>query len=80
MRIERLQHAVDGAVDQPVGFDRLGVLRLDRAQRRGERLVVIRHRVCGGQRALAENPADQGREQDGDDGGRQVDRLRMSRC
>ena len=69
MRIERLQHAVDGAVDHAVGFDRLGVLRLDGGQRRGEGLVVIRHRVGGGERALAVNPANEGGNHDGDNGG-----------
>ena len=54
MRIERLQHAVDGAVDQPIGFDRLGVVRLNGAQRRRERLVVIGKAIFGGQGAAAE--------------------------
>ena len=69
MRIERLQHAVDRAVDHPVGLDRFGVLRLDRGQRRGKGLVVIRNRVGGGKGALPVNPSNEGGNHDGDNGG-----------
>ena len=44
MRVERLQHAVDAAVDEPIGLDRLGVFRLDGRQRRGERSCSARAR------------------------------------
>ena len=69
MRIERLQHAVDRAVDHPVGLDRFRVLRLDRGQRRGKGLVVIGNRVGGGKRALSVNPSNEGGNHDGDNGG-----------
>ena len=71
MRIERLQHAVDGAVDQAIGFDGVGVVGLDRAQRRRERLVVIGQPIFGGQRAASEHAAGEGRQQNGEGGGRQ---------
>ena len=37
MRIERGEHAADGAVDQAVGLDLVDVARFDGAQRGGER-------------------------------------------
>ena len=46
--IERLQHAADGPVDQLIGLDLLHVARLDRVERRGEGLVLLR---AGGLRA-----------------------------
>ena len=49
MRIERLQHAVDGAVDQAIGLDRFGVVGLNGAQRRGKRPVVIGKAIFGRQ-------------------------------
>ena len=45
VRIERLEHAVDGAVDQAVGLDFLGVLRLDGGQGRREGPVVLRDAI-----------------------------------
>ena len=70
MRIERAEHAADGAVDEAVGLDLVDVVRLDRAQRRGEGLVVLRHLVVGRQRASAEEAADQrGHDDREDDGG-----------
>jgi len=69
MRVERLEHAVDRAVDHPIGLDRFRVLRLDRAQRGGKGLVVIRNRVGGGKGALSVNPSNEGGNYDGDNGG-----------
>ena len=59
MRVERLEHAADGAVDQPVGFDLADVIGVDRAQRGGKDLVLVRDLVFGRQSAPAEEPADQ---------------------
>ena len=59
MRIERAEHAANGAVDEVVGLDLVDVVRLDRAQRRGERLVVLGNLVVDRERAPAEQSADQ---------------------
>ena len=69
MRIERREHAADRAVHQTIRIDLVDVAGFDGAQRRRERLVVIRHLVVGEQ-ALAEEPADQRGHGDGghDDG------------
>ena len=62
MRIERLQHAVDGAVDEAIGFDRLGVVGLNGAERGGEGLVVIGEPIFGRQRAASEYAAGERRQ------------------
>ena len=60
MRIERLEHAGDGAVDQPVGLDRADVIGVDRVQRGSKDLVLVRNLVFDRQGAAAVEAADQG--------------------
>ena len=64
MRIERLQHAADGAVHEPVGVDLLDVSLLDRLSAAVNTLYALRQAVLGRQHAAAEEPADEGREGD----------------
>ena len=40
MRVERAQHALDGAVDEPLGIELLDILGFDGGQCRGEDLVL----------------------------------------
>ena len=68
MRIQRAEHAADRAVDEAVGFDRADVVRLDRVERGGERLVIgslVVDRQC----APAEKSADESGDDDGKDNG-----------
>ena len=70
MRIERVQHAVDRAVDQPVRRQLVDVLTIDRVERRREHAILLRHFVLARQRGAAEEPAGKRGNQDGKDGGR----------
>ena len=58
MRIERLQHAVDRAVDQPVRRHLLDVLAIDRRERRGEDAILLRKLVLRRDDAAAEDAAE----------------------
>ena len=58
-----------GAVDEAVGIDLVDVARLDGAQRRGERLVVLGNLVVGRERAASEQPADERGDADREDDG-----------
>jgi hypothetical protein len=66
MRIERLQHARDRAIDQPVGLDVADVVLLDGPERRPEDLVLVRHLVLRRQGAPAEEAAGQGAKHNGE--------------
>ena len=57
MRIEGLQHPVDGAVDQSIGFDFAHVLRFDRGEGRREDAVPSFDLVLGGEQAGPEDGA-----------------------
>src|SRR4029079_6288801 len=61
VRIERAEHPAHGAVDEIVGIDLVDVVRFDRAERRREGSVVLRHLVVGCERAPSEEAADQRR-------------------
>ena len=68
MRIERLQHAGDGAVDRAVGRSASAdVVLLDRAQRRGEDLVLLGNLVLGDSALAAEDAAEHGAQQTTDE-------------
>ncbi len=60
MRIERAEHAADRAVDEAIRFDLVDVVGFDRAQRGGERAIVIGDLVVGRERAASEQAADEG--------------------
>ena len=62
--IERLQHAADGPVDQLIGLDLLHVARLDRVERRGEGLVLLREAVFARGHAVAQHAAEKGKHED----------------
>jgi len=61
VRVERLQHAADGAVDETVRVDlaRARVFRLDRRERRRKDLVLIRNPILGDQGTMAVEAANQ---------------------
>ena len=63
VRIQRLQHAVDGAVHQPGGVHRLGVVVLDGSERGGEDAVLLADLVLVGQGPAPEQPAHQRRDE-----------------
>ncbi len=65
MRIERLEHAGDGAINEPVGFDRADVIGVNGAQRGGKDLILLRNLVFDGQGAPAVESAYQCTENDG---------------
>ena len=65
MRIERLEHAVDRAVDESIRLHRLRVVGADGVERGGEGLVVI-GQVLGCQCAPSEeHTAGHGRQENG---------------
>ena len=64
MGIERLQHAADGAVDQAIGLHLVHVPRLDEAQSRRERPVVIGQTFVGGGGTSAEDASNDGGSED----------------
>src|SRR5262245_28506013 len=64
MRIQRLQQAADGAVDQPVRFVLPDVVLLDGAKGRRKDLVLIGNLVLGYERAAPPKPAGYGTEND----------------
>jgi hypothetical protein len=49
MRVQRLQHAGDGAVDEPVGLEVTHVFLFDGLQSGGKDLVLVGHLVLSGQ-------------------------------
>ena len=61
MRIQRLQHALDAAVDQAVGGHFLHVLAIDGRERRGEDPILLRDFILPCQDAAVE-AADKRRE------------------
>ena len=69
MRVERLQHAADGAVDQAGGIDLVDVIGLHGAEGRGE-LPVVGDAFGRGQRVAAEQPSDQRAHGDDEQGSR----------
>src|SRR5204863_358870 len=66
MRVERLEHAGDGTVDQAVGFDRADVIRVDRVQRGSKDLVLVRDLVFDRQGTTAVKAPNQGAKSDGE--------------
>ena len=64
MRIERLQHAADGAVDQPVRFVLPDVVLLDGAEGRREDFVLVRNLILGDKRVAPPEPAGYGTKDD----------------
>ena len=70
MGIERLEHAADGAVDQPVGRRFTDVVVLDRAERRGEHLVLVGKLILGDEGVAAEEATDERTADDHEHGGR----------
>jgi len=64
MRIERLEHPGNGAVDQPVRFDLADVILFDGLQCGGKDLVLVRDLVLGYQRRPAEKAPNHGRNRD----------------
>src|SRR5205823_14192087 len=72
VRVERAEHAADGARHEVLGLDLVDVVALDRAERGREGLVVLRHLVVGSQGASSEKAAHESgkddREQDGGEG------------
>jgi hypothetical protein len=75
MGIERLQHPLDAAVDQPLGRDFLDVLTVDRAQRRGEDAILLRDLVLACQHAAVDTANDR-RKNDGKQ--RSLEEARMT--
>ena len=71
VRVERLEHAGDGAVDEAVGFDVLDVLLLHGGQRGGEDAIAIGQAVGGGLCATAEHAPDERGDGDGEQDRRQ---------
>ena len=71
MRVERLQHAVDGAVDQAVRRHFIDVLALDGRERGGEDAILLGDLVLPGRDVLAEQAADERRHRDSQDRRRQ---------
>ena len=65
VRIQRLQHAPDGLVDETLNVYLVDVVRLDRRQRGGERVVVLRDRFLGRENSTAEQSAGKRRQHDG---------------
>ena len=61
VRVERLQQAGDGAVDDPVGFDVADVDVLDGAEAGGEDLVLLGDLILGRQRGVSEQAAQHDR-------------------
>jgi hypothetical protein len=64
MRVERLEHAVDGSLDQPVGGYLTDIVVLDGAKGRREDLVLPGKLILGDHGLAAEQPADQRTEYD----------------
>jgi len=60
VRIQRLEHPRDGAVHQPVGFDRADVIRLNGVQGCRKDLVLVGNLVLDGKGAAAVEPAHEG--------------------
>ena len=71
MRIERLEHPGNGAVDQPVGLHLADVLLLDGLQSGRKYLVLVGNLVLRDQRRPAEEPPDYRRDRDDRAGRRQ---------
>ena len=69
MRIERVQHAVDRAVDQPVRRHVVDVLAVDGVERRREHAILLRHFVLARERGAAEESAGERGNQNGKNGG-----------
>src|SRR4051794_9798728 len=70
MRIERVQHAVNRTVDQPVRGQLVDVLTIDGVQRRREHAILLRHFVLPGERGAAKEPAGKRGNEDRKDSGR----------
>jgi hypothetical protein len=66
MRVERVEHPVDGAVDQPIRRQFVDVLLVDRVERSREHPVLLRDLVLARQGGAAEKSAGQGRDEHGD--------------
>ena len=65
MRIQRLQHAADGPRHELLDVDLVDVVGFDRGERRRERVVLPGHRILARQHLTAEQPARDGRQDDG---------------
>jgi hypothetical protein len=63
--VERLKHAGDGTVDQPVGFGRADVGVVNCGQRGGKDLVLLGNLVFDSQGAPAVKAAHKGAKDDG---------------
>jgi hypothetical protein len=61
MRVERLEHAGDRAVDQPIGLEIADILLFDGLQRSRENLVLVRNLVLRGQGRPPEQAPHEGR-------------------
>ena len=71
MRVERLEHAGDGAIDQPVGRGLAHVIFFDGLQCGGKDLVLVWNLVLGHQRRPAKKAPHHGRDRDDGAGCRQ---------
>ena len=68
MRVERLEHAADGAVHEPVGFHLADVIRLDGVHGGGKHPVLVGNLVLG-EGASAKQAAHERADDDDKEGG-----------
>jgi hypothetical protein len=61
MRIERLQHAGDGAVHQPVGLEFANVVGFNSGERSGKDFVLLGDLILRDERGAAEKGRRSGR-------------------
>ncbi len=65
VRVQRLQHAVDGAVDEPIGRQLLDVVALDGREREGKHAIMLCNLVLRLDDAVAEHAAQDRRQKHG---------------
>jgi len=65
VRIQRLEHSGDGAVDEPIGLHRADVAGVDGRQSGRKDLILVWNLVFNRERAPAVEAADKGAEDDG---------------
>ena len=64
MRIERLEHAGNRAINETIGLDLVDVPRLDHGERGRERAIVFGEAILRLRNAAAEKAASHGRHRD----------------